>query len=126
MRIFKLGGSALALAAALGGYTQFRYTTLSPCGAAEQAVRAEMPKVLDELADTDMRFKALKVGGALLGGGAETVAKGAAAELAARDIANKSVVECVWTVANRELNPSGFRKDLGERFADQLAQKLAF
>lgn len=126
MGLFRWGGSIMAIAAALGGYSQLRYETFTPCGAAEVAVRSEMPKALDELAESDMRFRALKVGGALLGGGVEAAVEGAAAEIAADDVRDKGVIECVVMVAQREFDPKGFREDLGKRFGDRMARSLGF
>lgn len=123
--MLKLIAGVIAVITALGGYMSWKYGTTSSCEAAGKAMRDEMPAVIDELAETDIRFRALKVGGALLNG-VDAFATGIAAEMAKDAAQDASAVECVMMVGRRELDPSGFRKAMGERMGDELAQRLPF
>lgn len=123
--IIRLVAALILLITAVGGYISFRYSTTSICDAAAQAIRAETPKAIDEMAERDLRFKALKVGGALFGG-VDAVATGATTEMAARELADKSAVECAFVVGQRELNPSGFRKMIGDKMAAELDARRPF
>ena len=122
--IIRLIAAVVVLVTALGGYMSFRYSTTSTCEAAQKAIRDEMPKVLEELAENDLRFRALQVGAALLGS-VDTVARGVATEVAAEKVADKSAIECAYMVGWRELDPSGFRKEMGETISDDLAERLS-
>ena len=123
--MFKLIAGVIAVVTAAGGFMSWKYSTTSTCEAAEKAIVAEMPKILDDLADRDARFKALKVGGALFGG-VETFVAGAASQLATEEVEDSSALDCVMLVAQRELDPSGFREEIGDRMADKLASNLSF
>lgn len=125
MRILKLIAGVIALITALGGYMSFRYSTTSACEAAQKGIRDDMPKIIDDLAERDARFRALKVGGALFGG-VDTLARGVTAELAADQVADKSALECAYLVGQRELDSAGFRKTVGDALADDLARRLSF
>lgn len=123
--MFKFIAGVIAVITALGGFMSWKYSTTSACEAARQAIVAEMPDILDDLAERDARFKALKVGGALFGG-VDAFVKGAASQLAEDEVKDSSALECAWMIGQREIDPSGFREKMGDRMADRLAQNLSF
>lgn len=125
MWIFRTSASVLALVTALGGFMSWKYSTTSPCEAAGVAIRDEMPAIMEHLAETDTRFRALQIGGAIFGDVGALVS-GVAGELARQEVEDKSAVECVYIVGRRELDSKGFHAMIGERMADSLAARLSF
>lgn len=125
MSIFKMIAGVIAIVTALGGYMSWKYSTTSACEAANRAIGDEMPRILEDLAERDPRFRALRVGGALFSG-VETFMAGAAAQAAESETRDLSGLQCAYMVGQRELNPSGFREQVGDRLADQLAARLPF
>lgn len=115
--------SIIALTTALGGYISWKYSTTSVCEAARQATIAELPRAVDDLADQDPRFRALRVGQALLGGG-EGVVQGVAAELVTAELEDASAAACAVVVARRELTPSAFRADLAQQLSERADRLL--
>lgn len=125
MGLIRTGASVIALVTALGGYMSWKYGTTSPCEAAGTAIRLDMPKILDDLAETDLRFRALRVGGALLGT-SDAFVSGIAGEVARSEVADRTGLECAYLVGQREIDSAGFRKTVGEAIADDLAGRLPF
>lgn len=125
MGLIKWITSLIALATAVGGFMSFKYGTTSPCEAAGTAIRTEMPKIMDYLAENDVRFRALKVGRALFGTG-DAMVTGITSEIAAREVEGKTAIECVYLVGQRELDRSGFHKAVGDKIADDMARRLSF
>lgn len=123
MRIIKLGASVIALVTALGGYVSWKYGTTSVCEAAGIAIRDEMPKVIDELAETDARFRALRIGRAL-SPTADVVLSGVSGELARREAEKATAIECAMMVGWREVDAPGFRASVASRVSDELAANL--
>lgn len=125
MSLFRFIAGVIALITAAGGYMSWKYSTTSTCQAAATAIQQEMPRILDDLADRDPRFKALKVGGALFSG-LETFTAGAAAQLAQEETQDKTAVECGVLVVQREFDSAGFRKTVGDEMAEKLRAQLPF
>lgn len=125
MQIIKLGASVIALVTALGGYMSWKYNTTSVCEAAGTAIQTEMPQILDDLAENDIRFQALKVGRALFSTG-DAVFTGITAEIARNEVENATAVECAYLVGQREIDAAGFRQTVGERVSDELLRRLSF
>lgn len=125
MGIIKTGASVVALVTALGGYMSWKYGTTSACEAAGTAIRLDMPKILDDLAAEDIRFRALRVGGALFGS-SDALISGIAGEVARSEVEDRTALECAYLVGQREIDSAGFRKTVGEAIADDLAGRLPF
>ncbi|MCI4662717.1 MAG: hypothetical protein MRY63_12965 [Neomegalonema sp.] len=123
MRLIKLITALIALSTAVGGFMSFKYGTTSTCEAAGKAIRDEMPAILDDLAENDLRFRALKVGRAMFGTG-DAIMRGVTSELAAKEIEGRNALECTYLVGRRELDRSGFRKEMGEQFSAELLRRL--
>lgn len=123
MRIVRLAGVLVAIITVVGGYLSFKYGTTSTCEAAQIAIRDEMPKIVEELAERDNRFRALRVGQALFGS-SSALLTGALSELAAEEVADKTAVECGILVLHREVDRAGFRRSVGDDMADRLANAL--
>lgn len=122
-RLFKWGGSIAALVTGLGGYMSWKYDTTSVCSAAQTAVDQEMPKVMEELSQEDVRFKALAVGRVLLGGG-DSLITGAIKELVREKTEDKTAIECATLVGYRELDRSGFREQLRKEIVAEVDARL--
>ena len=125
MGIIRLGASVIALVTALGGYMSWKYGTTSACEAAGTAIRLDMPDILDDLAETDVRFRALKIGGAIFGS-SDAIVSGVAGEVARAHVEDRTAVECAYLVGQREIDSKGFRATVGEALADDLARRLPF
>ena len=125
MQIIKLGASVIALITALGGFMSWKYGTTSPCEAAGTAIRDEMPKIMDYLAEKDFRFRAVRIGGSIFQGG-DALMTAVTAETVRGEIEKRNAVECVYLVGQRELDRAGFHATIGDRLADDLAKRLNF
>lgn len=101
-----------------------KYNTTRACEAATLAIKQETPGILAELAKKDGAFSLADKATRPFRNLRESFEAGfseIAAENAAKELADKSALECAGLILYRELDPQGFRK----MAADQLLEKSA-
>lgn len=116
--IFRIIAGLIAVATAGGGYLSFKYSTTSTCEAARSAVAQEMPRILEDLQEDNTAARITGVIGGLTG--SDNQLEALALAEATEGYEDKSAMECLYMVAERELSPSSFRAGVVEDLEGRL------